>query len=78
MSFRLGGAHPQQSGESASVPNLAKILSNVHFNEWLPADRIYFEEEEVYSATLNAVRHAYRLLNQARRTEDREAVYYLI
>jgi hypothetical protein len=27
---------------------------------------------KVYSATLNALRHAYMLLNQARKTEDRD------
>jgi SulP family sulfate permease len=59
-------------------PNLAKIMCNVHFNQWLPADRIYPEEDEVYSATLNAVRHAYTLLKQARKPEDREPVYYLV
>jgi SulP family sulfate permease len=58
-------------------PNLAKILRNVHFNEWLPEDRIYLENDENFSATLNAVRHAYRLLNQERKSEDHEAVYYL-
>ena len=50
-------------------PNLAKILRNVRFNEWLPADRIYPEKDETYSATLNAVRHAYRLLNQESQRE---------
>jgi sulfate permease, SulP family len=59
-------------------PNLAKILRNVRFNEWLPADRIYPEKDETYSATLNAVRHAYRLLNQESQREEKEAVYYLV
>jgi SulP family sulfate permease len=59
-------------------PNLAKILHNVRFNEWLPPDRIYTEKDEVYSATLNAVRHAYRLLNQERTDEEKEAAYYLV
>ena len=59
-------------------PDLARILGNVHFNEWLPEDRIYPEKDEEFSATLNAVRHAYRLLNQKRKSEDREAVYYLV
>src|ERR1700722_4151302 len=59
-------------------PNLAKILRNVHFNEWLPADRIYPEKDEKFSATLNAVRHAYRLLNQERTDEEKEAAYYLV
>jgi len=59
-------------------PNLAKILRNVGFNEWLPADRIYPEKEEIYSATLNAVRHAYQFLNQEDKNAEREAVYYLV
>jgi sulfate permease, SulP family len=59
-------------------PNLAKILRNVRFHEWLPLDRIYTEKDEVYSATLNAVRHAYRLLNQERKDDGKEAAYYLV
>ncbi len=54
-------------------PNLAKILRNVRFHEWLPPDRILPEKDEIYSATLNAVRHAYRLLNQERTDEGKEA-----
>ncbi len=59
-------------------PNLAKILRNVQFNKWLPAGRIYTEEEEPYSATLNAVRDAYRLLGQEDKTEEKDAAYYLV
>ncbi len=59
-------------------PNLAKILRNVGFEEWQPANRIYPEKEEIYSATLNAVRHAYSLLNQKSETDERAAVYYLV
>ena len=59
-------------------PNLAKILRNLHFAEWLPVDRIYPEKEEVHSATLDAVRHACRLLSNESRTDEREAVYYLV
>jgi SulP family sulfate permease len=58
--------------------DLAKILRNVRFQEWLPADHIYAEKNEMYSATLNAVRHAYQLLNQEHKGEEREAVYYLV
>jgi sulfate permease, SulP family len=61
---------------AAVRPGLAKILRNVHFHEWLPADRIYPEKDEDFSATLEAVRHAYRLLNQESKSE--EAVYYLV
>jgi len=59
-------------------PSLAKILRNVHFNEWLPANRIYTEKDEKYSATLSAVRDACRLLSPESETEEQEAVYYLV
>lgn len=59
-------------------PDLAKILGNLHFDKWLPADRIYTEKEEVYSATLDAVRRACMLLNQDGQTKESEAVYYLV
>jgi sulfate permease, SulP family len=59
-------------------PNLAKILRNVRFSEWLPADRIFPEKDESFSATLNAVRQAYRLLNQDLKSVDNEATYYLV
>ena len=59
-------------------PNLAKILRNLHFNEWLPTDRIYPEKEEIYSATLNAVRRACRVLTREDKTDEKEAVYYLV
>jgi sulfate permease, SulP family len=59
-------------------PHLAKILRNLDFDKWLPADRVYPEREEVYSATLNAVRHACGLLNEDGTTKERDAVYYLV
>ena len=59
-------------------PSLAKILRNLSFDKWLPADRIYPEHEEVYSATLNAVRYACKLLNRNGDTRGSEAVYYLV
>jgi sulfate permease, SulP family len=59
-------------------PNLAKILRNVRFNEWLPADRIYPEQDEQYSATLHAVRHAYRLISQKKGDAEEKVVYYLV
>lgn len=63
--------------------DLAKIISNARFQEWLPADRIFPEEGEKYSATLKAVRHAYQLLEEknagtAPAREKAEAVYYLV
>lgn len=32
-------------------PNLAKVLRNLSFDKWLPADWIYPEHEEVHSFT---------------------------
>jgi SulP family sulfate permease len=63
--------------------DLAKILKNARFQEWLPADRIFPEEEKKYSATLNAVRHAHEILHLKTSKDgtlhDQEAaIYYLI
>ena len=68
-------------------PEFAKAMANLRFQEWLPADRIFPEEDEKFSATLKAVRHAYDLLGQnscdhCGRGElvsaDREGLYYLV
>ena len=59
-------------------PTLAKVLRNLSFDKWLPADWIYAEHEEVYSATLSAVRYACRLLNKNGDVKGSEAVYYLV
>ena len=64
--------------------DLAKILRNLRFEEWLPADCIYPEEDRHYSATLRAVRHAYQLLHQnnpsasSQEQPANEAAYYLV
>jgi len=51
-------------------------LKNLRFGEWLPSDRIFYEEEEVFSATLKAVRYAYELLgkNSPRSGNELEAI----
>ncbi len=64
-------------------PDLAKILDNARFSNWLPADRIFPEQGQQYSATLDAVRYAYKLLGQrgVENNFDRdqeEAFYYMI
>ncbi len=64
-------------------PDLARMLHNVRFEDWLPADRIYMEEDEKYSATLRAVRHAYRLLDERGSGPERDGAegkvaYYLV
>ena len=57
---------------------LALSGSHVRFHEWLPADRIYPEKEDVYSATLNAVRHAYTLLSPNEGVKEEKTAYYLV
>jgi SulP family sulfate permease len=59
-------------------PQLETILRNVRFHEWLPADCIYPEKEDVYSATLDAVRHAYTLLSKNDGVNEGKAAYYLV
>ncbi len=64
-------------------PDLAAILRNSRFEDWLPLDRVFPEEGERYSATLRAVRHAYRLLGRSGPDEgpsavEKEAAYYLV
>jgi SulP family sulfate permease len=64
-------------------PDLAKILKNTGVLSWLPADRIYLEEDEQYSATIKAVRHAYKLLGQrdaesSNINDHNEKLYYLV
>jgi SulP family sulfate permease len=43
-------------------PDLAKAMANLRFHDWLPADRVFPEEAEKFSATLKAVQHVYELL----------------
>jgi SulP family sulfate permease len=42
--------------------DLSQGIKNLRFGEWLPADRIFYEEDRLYSATLKAVRHAHQLM----------------
>jgi SulP family sulfate permease len=54
--------------------------------EWLPADRPFPEEEEKYSATLRAVRYAFKLRGKEEAQNvlpdvspaEKEAEYYLV
>jgi len=43
-------------------PGFARGMVNLRFYDWLPADRVFPEEPEKFSATLKAVRRAYELL----------------
>jgi sulfate permease, SulP family len=46
-------------------PDFAKRLGHLKFYEWLPKEHIFYEEEQIYSATLRAVRYAYSLLGKS-------------
>jgi SulP family sulfate permease len=45
-------------------PGFARGMANLRFYEWLPADRVFPEEKQKYSATLKAVHHVYELLEE--------------
>src|SRR5262249_31888280 len=54
-------------------PDALAILKNVGFHSWFPAEHIFPEEEEEYSATLRAVSHA-----RGHLAEVDAPVYYLV
>jgi sulfate permease, SulP family len=39
-------------------PDTLKVLRNIGFDEWFPAEQVFAEEDQEYSATLRAVRFA--------------------
>jgi SulP family sulfate permease len=43
-------------------PDFAKAMKNLTFSDWLPADRVFLEEDEKYSSTLKAIRHVHELM----------------
>jgi SulP family sulfate permease len=58
-------------------PGFARGMGNLRFYDWLPADRVFPEEKEKYSATLKAVRHVYELLEENRCEHCRYEQYEL-
>lgn len=60
------------------------LLKNVGFQGWFPADHVFPEEDEEYSATLKAVRYAHNKLAALRLKEplaaapDQAELYYLV
>ncbi len=68
-------------------PDTLTLLKNVGFESWFPAEHVFPEEEEEYSATLKAVRHAHNKLAELKlkepfttpseRTEHTD-LYYLV
>jgi SulP family sulfate permease len=67
-------------------PDFAQGLNNLRFYEWFPADQVFREEDETYSATLRAVRAARELArrsspvhqNQPGAGPADDALYYLV
>jgi len=64
-------------------PDFAQGLKNLRFEDWLPADRIFPEEEEEFSATLKAVRHGRQLSGikpppPGQTVTEPEQLYYLV
>jgi SulP family sulfate permease len=72
-------------------PEFLRILENVNLRNWFPGDQIFPEEDEQFSATLRAVRHASQLAGKhdaatftdQRRADDgyaydRDPAYYLV
>jgi SulP family sulfate permease len=64
-------------------PDLLKILHNIGFEQWFPAEQIFAEEDEQYSATLKAVRYARENLTEPEREAvvaggRQDPLYYLV
>jgi SulP family sulfate permease len=83
----------EQTARSVTVllagvrPDLLTLSKNVGFESWFPAEHIFPEEDEQYSATLKAVRHAHSHLAAVEAGAPRKAVaehgdhpdlYYLV
>jgi SulP family sulfate permease len=47
-------------------PAFTRGMANLRFYDWFPADQVFPEEAEKFSATLKAVRHVYELLEDNR------------
>jgi SulP family sulfate permease len=71
-------------------PDLLRILGNIDLQTWFPADQIFPEDDEIFSATLHAVRHANQLAARAAAAAgaesralvpiraDDDPIYYLV
>ncbi|MCV7225531.1 SulP family inorganic anion transporter [Mycolicibacterium komossense] len=69
----------EENGKAATIllagvrPDTLKVLHNIGFQNWFPAEQVFPEEDQEYSATLRAVRYAHARLD---RTGD--PLYYLV
>ncbi|MEJ0051078.1 MAG: hypothetical protein WDN02_07730 [Methylovirgula sp.] len=63
-----------------------RALKNIGFETWFPADQVFPEEEEEYSATLKAVRQVYSRIPKTPESGDADnftdplpgKLYYLV
>lgn len=66
--------------------DFAKAMKNLGFEIWFPADQLFAEEQEKFSATLKAVRYVHEVFKdnpcphcqQNGMGTDRHAHYYLV
>lgn len=67
-------------------PELASRMRNLRFDDWMPREHVFFEEPELYSSTLKAVRYAYQILPpnacphcaQEAAERRRDELYYMV
>lgn len=67
-------------------PELATRMRNLRFDDWMPREHVFFEEPQLYSSTLKAVRCAYQILPpnvcphcaQEAAERRRDELYYMV
>ena len=45
-------------------PEFARVMTNMRFEEYLPKSQVFLEEPKLFSSTLKAVRHGYKLAGE--------------
>jgi SulP family sulfate permease len=45
-------------------PEFARVMKNMRFEEYLPKSHVFLEEPKLFSSTLKAVRHGYKLASE--------------
>jgi SulP family sulfate permease len=68
-------------------PDTLKVLSNIGFHDWFPAEQVFSEEDQEYSATLRAARYTRAKLDidepgqpiaEPERDRREDPLYYLV
>jgi SulP family sulfate permease len=80
----------EENGHGATIllagvrPDTLKVLTNIGFQEWFPAEQVFPEEDQEFSATLRAVRYARTKLDvdepglPAAPVDRSDPLYYLV